>query len=107
MVRFVYRFIGLWLLAGAFVAFVVDGTRSISAARFVLTPFGVAWDSLHPATFDAMRTWVEGNLPGWVWNPIILGVLLTPLWVVLGVLGLILLIIGQKRERSIGYSSRD
>jgi len=107
MVRFIFRFVGLWLLAGGFVAFVVDGTRSISASRFVLTPFGIAWDTLHPASFDAMRAWVEGNFPSWVWNPIILSVLLTPLWAVLGVLGLLLVLIGRKRERTIGYSSRD
>ena len=107
MVRFVFRFIGWWLLAGAFVAFVVDGTRSISASRLVLTPFGIAWDSLHPTSFDAMRNWVEGQLPGWVYNPIILSVLLTPLWIILGVLGFLLFLMGRKREHTIGYSSRD
>jgi hypothetical protein len=56
MIRFLLRFIGLWLLAGAFVALVIDGTRSISAGRLAITQFGTAWDSLHPTSFDAMRT---------------------------------------------------
>jgi hypothetical protein len=107
MVRFFFRFISWWLLAGAFVAFVIDGTRSISASRLVLTPFGGAWDSLHPSSFDAMRAWIEGHLPGWVYNPVILGILLSPLWIILGVLGFLLFLIGRKREHSIGYSSRD
>ena len=107
MVRFVFRFIGLWLLAGAFIALVVDGTRSISAGRIAVTQFGMAWDSLHPSSFDAMRSWIEANLPIWVWNPVALFVLLTPLWVALGVVGLVLALIGRKRERKIGYSSRD
>jgi hypothetical protein len=107
MIRFLFRFIGLWLLAGAFVALVIDGTRSISAGRLAITQFGIAWDSLHPASFDAMRTWVEAHLPMWVWNPVLLSVLLTPIWVVLGVLGLLFVLIGRKREQKIGYSSRD
>jgi hypothetical protein len=107
MVRFIFRFIGLWLLAGAFIALVIDGTRSISAGRLAITQFGMAWDSLHPSSFDAMRSWIEAHLPMWVWNPVALFVLLTPLWAVLGVVGFVLVVIGRKRERRIGYSSRD
>ena len=31
MIRFLLRFLGLWLLAGAFVALVLDGVRSIAS----------------------------------------------------------------------------
>ncbi len=107
MLRFIFRFIGLWLLAGAFIALVVDGTRSISAGRVAITPFGEAWDALHPASFDAMRTSIEASLPLWVWNPVLLSVMLTPVWIVLGAAGIVFALIGRKRERRIGYSSRD
>lgn len=107
MLRFLFRFIGLWLLAGAFVALIVDGTRSISAARIVIMRTGDAWETLHPASFDAMRAWIELHLPMWAWNPVALGVLLTPLWIVLGILGLLLVLAGRKRAHPIGYSSRD
>lgn len=107
MIRFLFRFIGLWLLAGAFIALVVDGTRSISAGRIKIDQFGAAWDRLHPSSFDAMRSWIEAHMPMWVWNPVALFVLLTPLFVVLGVAGLVFALIGRKRERKIGYSSRD
>jgi len=107
MVRFLFRFIGLWLLAGAFFALVMDGTRSISAGRLAITQFGAAWDALHPASFDAVRNWIEMHMPMWVWNPVLLSVMLAPLSVVLGVIGLLFVLIGRKRERKIGYSSRD
>ena len=32
MIRFLTRFLGLWLIAAALVTLVVDGTKSISAA---------------------------------------------------------------------------
>jgi len=107
MLKFFARFIGLWLLAGAFVSLVVDGNRSIAAGRLILTAFGEAWFALHPASLDAARGWIEANLPGWLWNPVILGVLLAPLWLILAVLGAVLVLLGRKRERAIGYSSRD
>ena len=107
MARFLARFIGLWLLAGAFVSLVIDGNRSIAAGRLMLTAFGEAWFALHPASLDLARNWIEGHLPAWLWNPVILSVLLTPLWIILAVLGAILVFIGRKRARPIGYSSRD
>ncbi|HVT56249.1 MAG TPA: hypothetical protein VHD34_09410 [Xanthobacteraceae bacterium] len=107
MIRFLFRFIGLWLLAGAFFALVMDGTRSISAGRLAVTQFGAAWDTLHPSSFDAMRNWIEMHLPVWVWNPVLLSVMLSPLFVVLAVLGILFVLVGRKRERKIGYSSRD
>jgi hypothetical protein len=107
MLRFLARFTGLWLLAGAFVSLVIDGERSIASGRFIPTTFGEAWVAMHSASFDFTRDWVEAHLPGWLWNPVILGVLLTWLWIVLAALGAILVLIGRKRERPIGYSSRD
>jgi hypothetical protein len=107
MLRFLARFTGLWLLAGAFVSLVIDGNRSIAAGRIMLTASGEAWYAMHPVSLDLTRNWVEMHLPGWLWNPVILGVLLTPLWIVLAVFGAILVFVGRKRERTIGYSSRD
>jgi uncharacterized membrane protein YoaK (UPF0700 family) len=107
MLKFFARFIGLWMLAGAFVSLVIDGNRSIAAGRLMLTAFGEAWFALHPASLDAARSAIEGHLPGWLWNPVILGVLLAPLWLILAVLGAILVLLGRRRERPIGSSSRD
>jgi uncharacterized membrane protein YoaK (UPF0700 family) len=107
MIRFFARFVGLWLLAGAFVSLVIDGNRSIASGRITLTAFWEAWDALHPASLDLMHNWIETHLPTWLWNPVILGMLWSPLWIILAVLGGILVVVGRKRERPIGYSSRD
>jgi hypothetical protein len=40
MIRFVFRFIGLCLLATAFVFFVYDGTKSIANHQIVYTSVG-------------------------------------------------------------------
>jgi hypothetical protein len=107
MIRFLFRFVGLWLLAGAFVALIIDGTRSIAASRLILTTVAEAWYTIHAASLQALQSWAERSFPAWVWDPVAVNVLSTPLWVVLAVVGIIFILFGRPRARPIGYSSRD
>ena len=107
MFRFLSRFLGLWLLAGAFVALIIDGTRSIAASRIVLTSVGEAWSVLNRASLEQFRAYIETGYPVWVWDPITLNLLLAPLWALLGVLGILFALLGRTPARPIGYSSRD
>ncbi len=107
MFRFLFRFVGLWLLAGAFVALVIDGTRSITAGRIVVMPLAEAWVALHPTSVEWLRTTFERDMPGWLWDSVMVYVLFAPLWAVLGMLGLVLVFVGRRPQKLIGYSSRD
>lgn len=107
MFKFVFRFTGLWLLAGAFVALVIDGARSIAASRFVFMPLAEAWSAVNAASIEAMRKGIEQNLSPWMWEGLAMRLLNAPLWLVLGALGCLLLSIGRRRIHSVGYSSRD
>lgn len=106
MFRFLFRFVGWWLLAGAFVALVIDGTRSITAGRIVLMPLAEAWVALHPQSIDALRESAQRDLPAWGWD-LLLYALFAPLWAVLIVLGLLFILVGRRPAKPIGYSSRD
>ncbi|MEX2129207.1 MAG: hypothetical protein WD871_13330 [Xanthobacteraceae bacterium] len=107
MFRFLFRFIGLWLLAGAFVALVIDGTRSITAGRIVVMPAVEAWAAIHPGSLEWLKVVVERDLSPRIWDPALLYILYAPLWAVLGILGAVLVFFGRRRARPIGYSSRD
>jgi hypothetical protein len=107
MFRFLFRFIGLWMLAGAFVALVIDGTRSITAGRMVIMPMIEAWLAIHPTSLESLKMWIERDISPRLWDPALLYILYSPLWAVLGVLGLILVLLGRRPSRPIGYSSRD
>ncbi|QFR34317.1 hypothetical protein [Ancylobacter sp. TS-1] len=97
MIRFLFRFIGLWILAGAFVALVLDGVRSIAASEIVTTPLSVTWLATSPDSLARFQSFVEGNFSGVVWETLAVPVLGAPLFAVLGVAGILLLLIGRPK----------
>ncbi len=107
MFRFVLRLLGLVLLAGAFAALVVDGTRSIAGGALALTPLGQTLAWLSPQKFAALKPQVEAHVPHFVWDPLIVHLLTAPTWIVAGALGALVLLVTQRRRPKIGYSNRE
>ena len=108
MIGFLSRFIGLWMVAGALVALVIDGTKTIAASALTMTPMGLAWYSLSPAslmqTQEFVQRTIEGYIGHWLWDPIIQWVLMAPAWAVLGIIGGWLLYIGRRRRPQPAYA---
>ena len=103
MIRFFFRVIGLLILAGGFMTFIYDGTKSIGGGAMVFTPLGQIWNNVHSTSLQLLQPAVERHVAVWLWDPVILSLLTAPAWVVLGVLGCILMLIGRKRKPLIGY----
>lgn len=102
MFRLLARAIGLWVLAGGFVAAMVDGMKSIAASRLVVTSAHAAWSELAPGMLGALRGIVEAKLGAGVWASFTGTVLALPAWALLGVIGAGLIALGQKRAAPIG-----
>ena len=108
MIRFLFRFLGLLCLAGAFILVVYDGTKSIAANHLYFTSVQALWqlvsaDSLQ--NFEAsVKPLVIPYAGGMAWDPVILGLLAAPAWSLLGVLGIICLLLGRKKKPLIGYA---
>jgi hypothetical protein len=106
MIRFVLRFLGLWILAAAFIFLVYDGTKSIAANAIHFTKAKDMWSSIHHGSREAFEAWVVQKAPAWVWDPVVRTLLEQPTWLILGVLGAILIVLGQKKKPLIGYARR-
>ncbi|EAQ36954.1 hypothetical protein NB311A_07388 [Nitrobacter sp. Nb-311A] len=102
MIRAIFRFIGLLLLAGGFIFLVYDGARSIADQTLRLTKLGEFWNEIHQVSQQTVRIQVEATAP-WAWHFIKL-VLNQPAFAVLGVAGLLLMLLFRPRPPLIGYS---
>jgi hypothetical protein len=103
MIRFLLRFVGLLLLALAFIFFVYDGTKSIADQRLYITKVIEVWSTLHDASLMRLRPALEGLAP-WLWDPVAQRVLDAPTFLALAVIGTLFVLLGRKKRRLIGYA---
>jgi hypothetical protein len=103
MIRFLFRFIGLCLLALAFIFFVYDGTKTIANQAPIYMKVSDAWAIVDQGSLVKLQPAIESHAPHWLWDPVTLAVLNAPTWVVLGILAAILILLGRKKRPLIGY----
>ncbi|GGE49821.1 hypothetical protein GCM10007276_28690 [Agaricicola taiwanensis] len=99
LVRFLLRLIGTCLIAGGFVALVIDGTRSIADGRLFLTSFGSVLKGIDPSLEETLREAIQTHVAFWLWDPVMVWVLSQPASAVLAVLGALLIVMGRKPRR--------
>lgn len=104
MIRFLFRFVGLWILAAAFIFLIYDGTKSIAdRTSFFVTKASDVWSAIHQSSLAALQPLIERHAGGWLWDPVVLTALHQPAWLVLGLIGVVLILIGRKKKPLIGY----
>jgi len=96
----ILRLIGLWLMLLAVVALVYDGTRILADdGRLVFTSLGEHWYSIDPASLNTAQAGIERHVAPFLWDPIISTILLTPAWIVAGMLGALIYLLGYRRKK--------
>ncbi|MDR3497339.1 MAG: hypothetical protein P4L82_22325 [Ancalomicrobiaceae bacterium] len=103
MFFFLCRTIGIWSLAVATVAMVIDGMKSIAAGRWILTSLGRFWGSIAPGSLAQAQVAVQHYLSPKAWDPFALWVLDLPAWIVFIVIGAIFVFLGTRRRRTVVY----
>jgi len=103
MFRFLLRFLGLCLLATAFVFFVYDGTKSIANQQFVYVRVNELWADIDQHSLNVVQDWFRQKAL-WAWDPYVQTIFELPTWAVLAILSIILVILGRKKRKLIGYA---
>ena len=103
MIRFVFRFLSLLLLAIAMILAVIDISRSVAASAIVLTPFLHSMQSALPQMTGAMQATLEGIDPSLWWLASV--VLSLPGAFLFAILALLSYMIGHKRRRQRGFAA--
>ena len=106
MIRLLFRFLGIVLLAAAFAALIIDGTKSIAATSVLYTPTAETARALFPQKFPLLQPFIEHSLHPALWNPVMTNILRLPIWVVIAVFGMICLLLGRKPRPKIGDYGR-
>ncbi len=104
MIRFVLRFVGLLLLALAFIFVVYDGMKSIADRDVYLTRIGQFWIDIHGASAKAFEDAIGSMLGSGVWQVAIQPVLDQPASAFFAVLAVVLILLGRKKRPLIGYA---
>jgi len=103
MIRFLLRFVGLCLLATAFVFFVYDGTKSIANHDIVYTKVVDVWAIIDQNSLNLVQSWLKQRL-AWAWDPYLQRSFDLPAWAVVGIVATILILLGRKKRPLIGYA---
>lgn len=98
MIRFIFRILGFWLFAGAFVALVLDGARSITSGDLIITPMGITWSAVHIGSLNQSQAFIQRGVHPYLWDPVMISILAAPTWLVIGVISLLFIAIGKKRR---------
>ena len=103
MIRFLLRFLGLMLLALAFIFVIYDGMKSIADRTFYATALSQFWIEVHGSSLQAAQASVE-RLSGTLWSLAIGPLLEQPAAAIFAVLGAVLIVLGRKKKPLIGYA---
>lgn len=102
MFRFLVRTLGLWSLAGGFVAAVIDGMKSIAGSGLRLSTLWETWSELAQSTIAPTRAWVEAHLGAATWTTCDHLLRLAPTSVLFAGLGIVLIALARRRDPPIG-----
>ena len=104
MIRFLLRFLGLMLLALAFIFVIYDGMKSIADKTFYATAVSQFWTEIHAPSLQAAQAAVERSVSANLWSLAIAPILDQPAAAVFAVLGVVLILLGRKKKPLIGYA---
>jgi peptidoglycan/LPS O-acetylase OafA/YrhL len=104
MIRFIFRLLALIILAAAFILLIYDGAKSIADSNIHINTLGQIWTEIHGGSLQALRAMTERRVSARLWTLIARPVLDQPAWLVLGVIGIILMLLGRKKKPLIGYA---
>jgi hypothetical protein len=99
MIKFLFRALGFLLLCGAFVFFIYDATRSMAASSLMSTKTAEAWRFFDPGSAQRVQLLIQGGAEQRSWEPVAETVLDAPAFVVVGLVGAILILLGTRNRR--------
>jgi len=93
------RIIGWLLLLAALIVLIADFITWLDTRHFALRATGELWYSLSPSTLQLAQPAIQRHVATWLWEPVIVTILVWPAILMLGVPGVVLLLLCRRRDR--------
>jgi hypothetical protein len=93
------RFLAWLFIALGLGVFAYDVWVFLNSGAVNLTALGQLWYSLHPGSLNLVQAVIERYVHPFLWDPIIISVLLTPASLVFVVIGIVLALLFRRRKR--------
>ena len=103
MIRFLLRFIGLCILAMAFVLFVYDGTKTIANQHVVYAKLVEVWAMVDQSSLNQAQAWLKQKAPGPGTRICKRSSTCRP-GACSAIIAMILIVLGRKKKPLIGYA---
>jgi hypothetical protein len=100
LMRLVLRAIGWTFLSIALILLGRDLIHFATEGRFEPMALGFLWHSLHSGSLQLAEAAVSRYVHPVLWHPVIATLLLWPAFAVFGVIGMLMLLLGRRRERA-------
>jgi ABC-type phosphate transport system permease subunit len=93
------RFLGWLFLALALVMLVRDFLTWAQSGHLAFITMGELWNRVSPSTLQLAQPAIQRHIAAWLWEPVIVSILLQPAAVVFGVPGAVLAWLFRARTR--------
>ncbi len=93
------RIMGVALLLGALIAMAVEAFGWWRDGVWEIVSLGGAWASINANSLVGLGAFVENSISPWLWIEIMVPLLTLPLWLVLGLPGVVLVITTRRKRR--------
>ncbi|PJK29585.1 hypothetical protein [Minwuia thermotolerans] len=94
----VLRILGYLLLLAGITALGVEILNSLEAGEWAILSAGEIWARIDRESLRATQVGLERYIHPYLWDPIMLNIVLAPAWLVLGLPGLILILLARRRR---------
>lgn len=97
--RMLCRVLGLIVGAVALALLARDLFVLVQSGSWAPIDVGALWWTLHPGSLQLAEPAIARHLHPFLWDPVMMSVLLSPAWLPLGLLAALLLLLGRRRSR--------
>ncbi len=100
MLKTIAKLIGFIALAMTVITAILDLTRTIANSALTITSLGLEWFNFHLPSLNGFQVGIQRKLGvPWLWESVIQNILLAPSWLVFGVIAIIFLWLGRRKDR--------